>query len=143
MIPDGTVDIAYVRRPVRDQGLRVLPLYGEARVAMLPADHRLAGKQELCLADLVDEPRLSYAHPGPDDLPIRTIEEKFECVASGAGITLVPESVALQYSRPDITYVPVPDAEPDEVLLAWEARRRSPLIAGFVTAARAQAEAAG
>ncbi|MFJ9863163.1 LysR substrate-binding domain-containing protein [Streptomyces sp. NPDC101165] len=66
-----------------------------------------------------------------------------ECAAGGAGITLVPESVALQYSRPDITCVPVPDAEPDEVLLAWEARRRSPLIAGFVTAAQAQAEAAG
>ncbi|TVZ81820.1 LysR family transcriptional regulator [Streptomyces sp. BK340] len=143
LILDGTVDIAFVRRPVRERGLRLLPLYSEARVAMLPADHRLAGKQELCLADLVDEPRLSYAHPGPDDLPIRTIEEKFECVASGAGITLVPESVALHYSRPDITYVPVSDAEPDEVLLAWEARRRSPLIAGFVSAAHLRAQASG
>ncbi|WP_336109983.1 LysR family transcriptional regulator [Streptomyces sp. PTD9-10] len=143
LILDGTVDIAFVRRPVRERGLRLLPLYSEARVAMLPADHRLAGKQELCLADLVDEPRLSYAHPGPDDLPIRTIEEKFECVASGAGITLVPESVALHYSRPDITYVPVSDAEPDEVLLAWEARRRSPLIAGFVSAAQLRAQASG
>ncbi|MER6354709.1 LysR family substrate-binding domain-containing protein, partial [Streptomyces sp. NPDC001634] len=141
LILDGTVDIAYVRRPVREQGLKLLPLFSEARVAMLPADHRLAGKQELSLADLADEPRLSYATPatpaGPDDLPIRTIEEKFECVASGAGITLVPESVARQYSRPDITYVPVPEADPDEVLLAWEASRRSPLIPAFVQAAGA------
>ncbi|WP_055493832.1 LysR family transcriptional regulator [Streptomyces sp. TP-A0356] len=136
LILDGTVDVAHVRRPVREQGLKLLPLFTEARVAMLPADHRLAGKHELSLADLVDEPRLSYAHPGPDDLPIRTVEEKFECVASGAGITLVPESVARQYSRPDISYVPVPDAERDEVLLAWEASRRSPLIPAFARAAR-------
>ncbi|MFE2568941.1 LysR family transcriptional regulator [Streptomyces mirabilis] len=131
LILDGTVDLAYVRRPIREQGLTLLPLFSEARVAMLPADHRLAGKPEIALADLADEPRLRYADPRPGELPIRTIEEKFESVASGAGITLVPESVAEQYSRPDITYVPVPDAERDEVLLAWEASRRSPLITAF------------
>ncbi|MEN1889206.1 hypothetical protein [Streptomyces mirabilis] len=42
-------------------------------------------------------------------------------MAGGAGITLVPESVAERYSRPDITCVPVPDAERDEVPLVWEA----------------------
>ncbi|MET8952552.1 LysR substrate-binding domain-containing protein [Streptomyces sp. NPDC004533] len=140
LILDGTVDVAYVRRPVRERGLRLLPLFSETRVAMLPAGHRFADKQELSLADLADEPRLAYARPGPDDLPIRTIEEKFECVAAGTGITLVPESVAEQYSRPDITYVPVPDAEPDEVLLAWEASRRSPLIAAFARVAQVAQE---
>jgi DNA-binding transcriptional LysR family regulator len=103
---------------------------------MLPADHRLAGKQDLALADLEGERWLRYNDPRPDDLPIRTIEEKFECVAAGTGITLVPESVAEQYSRAAIAYVPVRDAESDEVLLAWEAGRRSPLIAAFVAVAR-------
>jgi DNA-binding transcriptional LysR family regulator len=101
---------------------------------MLPAHHRLAGKRELLLADLEDEPRLRYADPGPDDVPIRTIEEKFERVVAGQGITLVPESVAQQYSRPDITYVPVLDADPDQVFLAWEANRKSPLVEAFVEA---------
>ncbi|MFJ9378317.1 LysR family transcriptional regulator [Streptomyces sp. NPDC101455] len=136
LILDGTVDLAYLRRPIREQGLTLLPLFTEARVAMLPADHRLAGKQDLVRADLDGETWLRYADPGPDDVPIRSIEEKFEAVASGAGITLVPASVAEQYSRPDITYVPVTDAEPDEVILAWEAARRSPLIAAFVEAAQ-------
>lgn len=135
-ILDGTVDLAYVRRPIQERGLRLLPLFAEPRVAMLPAGHRLAGKQELALADLDGEPRLRYLDAGPDDVPIRTIEEKFERVAGGHGITLVPRSVAEQYSRPDITYVPVPDAEPDEVLLAWEASRRTPLIGDFVRVAR-------
>ncbi|MET7695055.1 LysR substrate-binding domain-containing protein [Streptomyces sp. NPDC005483] len=80
------------------------------------------------------EPRLRYADSGPDDVPIRTIEEKFERVEAGQGITLVPESVAQQYSRPDISYVPVSDAEPDQVFLAWRASRRSPLVEAFVEA---------
>ncbi|MEX1657593.1 LysR substrate-binding domain-containing protein [Streptomyces pseudovenezuelae] len=134
LILDGTVDLAYVRLPVRERGLELLPLFTESRVAMLPADHRLAGKQELLLADLADEPRLRYADPGPDDVPIRTIEEKFERVVAGQGITLVPESVARQYSRPDITYVPVQDAEPDQVLLAWAVNQRSSLVEAFVEA---------
>nr|WP_308298772.1 LysR substrate-binding domain-containing protein [Streptomyces sp. GESEQ-35] len=121
---------------MRERGLKLLPLFTERRVAMLPMDHRLAGKEELVLADLDGEPRLRYADPGPDDVPIRTIEEKFERVVAGQGITLVPESVAAQYSRPDITYVPVTDADHDQVYLAWEANRHSPMIAAFAKVAQ-------
>ncbi|MEU9156128.1 LysR substrate-binding domain-containing protein [Streptomyces sp. NPDC048417] len=135
LVLDGTVDIAYVRRPVREDGLELRPLYSEPRVAMLPAEHRLAGKPEIALTDLDGERWLRYNDPLPGDLPLRTIEEKFERVAAGTGITLVPHSVAEQYSRPDIAYVPVADADPDRVLLAWAAGRRSPLIAAFAEAA--------
>ncbi|KOV62253.1 LysR family transcriptional regulator [Streptomyces sp. MMG1121] len=137
LVLDGTIDVAFVRRPVREDGLQLRPLYSETRVAMLPGDHRLAGKQELSLADLDGERWLRYADPRPGELPIRTIEEKFECVAAGTGITLVPRSVAEQYSRPDIGYVPVTDAEPDQVLLAWAAGRASALITAFAEAAAA------
>ncbi|MEU9409445.1 LysR substrate-binding domain-containing protein [Streptomyces sp. NPDC048281] len=135
LILDGTVDIAYVRLPVREEGLELRPLYGEPRVAMLPDRHRLAGKQEISLSDLDGERWLRYNDPLPGDLPLRTIEEKFECVAAGVAITMVPRSAAEQYSRPDIVYVPVVDAEPDRVLLAWAAGRRSPLVAAFAEAA--------
>ncbi|WP_316770534.1 LysR family transcriptional regulator [Streptomyces sasae] len=135
LILDGTVDIAYVRRPVRQDGLELRPLYSEPRVAMLPDRHRLAGKQEISLADLDGEQWLRYNDPRPGDLPLRTIEEKFECVAAGTAITMVPRSAAEQYSRPDIVYVPVVDAEPDQVLLAWAAGRHSPLVAAFAEAA--------
>ncbi|MGW2488119.1 LysR family transcriptional regulator [Streptomyces sp. NPDC001606] len=134
---DGTVDIAYVRAPLREDGLELRPLYTEPRVVMLPAAHRFAGKPELTLADLADETWLSYRTPGPDDLPLRTVEEKFECIATGTAITLVPRSVAEQYSRPDVAYVPVLDAEPDRILLAWAAGRPSPLVTAFAEAAAA------
>ncbi|MEU2339011.1 LysR substrate-binding domain-containing protein [Streptomyces sp. NPDC006654] len=135
LILDGTVDIAYVRQPIRPDGLELRPLYSEPRVAMLPDRHRLAGKQEISLADLDGEQWIRYNDPRPGDLPLRTIEEKFECVAAGAAITMVPRSAAEQYSRADIVYVPVVDAEPDRVLLAWAAGRRSPLVAAFAEAA--------
>ncbi|MFG2966004.1 LysR family transcriptional regulator [Streptomyces sp. NPDC048288] len=140
LILDGTVDIAYVRLPVRESGLELRPLYSEPRVAMLPDRHRLAGKQEISLADLDGERWLRYNDPRPGDLPVRTIEEKFECVAAGTAITMVPRSAAEQYSRPDIVYVPVVDAEPDRVLLAWAAGRRSPLVTAFAEAAEAVRE---
>ncbi|MEU1168688.1 LysR substrate-binding domain-containing protein [Streptomyces sp. NPDC005921] len=140
LILDGTVDIAYVRLPVRESGLELRPLYSEPRVAMLPDRHRLAGKQEISLADLDGEQWLRYNDPRPGDLPLRTIEEKFECVAAGTAITMVPRSAAEQYSRPDIVYVPVVDAEPDRVLLAWAAGRRSPLVTEFAEAAVAVGE---
>ncbi|MEV5850071.1 LysR substrate-binding domain-containing protein [Streptomyces sp. NPDC051985] len=140
LLLDGTVDIAYVRLPVRESGLELRPLYSEPRVAMLPDRHRLAGKQEISLADLDGEQWLRYNDPRPGDLPVRTIEEKFECVAAGTAITMVPRSAAEQYSRPDIVYVPVVDAEPDRVLLAWAAGRRSPLVTAFAEAAVAVGE---
>ncbi|MEU8976052.1 LysR substrate-binding domain-containing protein [Streptomyces monashensis] len=135
LVLDGTLDIAYVRAPLREEGLELRLLYTESRVVMLPAGHRLDGKPELSLADLDGETWLRYAFPGPGDMPVRTVEEKFECVAAGSGITLVPHSIAEQYSRPDISYVPVTDAEPDQVLLAWAAGRTSPLIGEFAEAA--------
>jgi DNA-binding transcriptional LysR family regulator len=136
LILDGTVDLAYVRTPIDGSGLKLVPLFGEARLALLPADHRLAGKPALELSDLAGETWLRYTDTGADEVPIRVVEEKFERVASGAGITLVPASIAAQYSRSDITYVPVTDAEPDRVFLAWETSRRSPLVTAFAEAAR-------
>ncbi|MHC3468919.1 LysR family transcriptional regulator [Streptomyces sp. 7R007] len=136
LVLDGTVDVAFVRAPVREAGLDLLPLFAERRLAMLPADHRLAGKDELALADLHGEPRPRYAHAAAEDVPIRTVEEQLARVAAGHGVVLVPESVAAQYTRPDIAYVPVTDAEPAQVLLARAAGRHSPLVEAFVSAFR-------
>jgi DNA-binding transcriptional LysR family regulator len=44
VIRDGTVDVGYLRLPADQRGLEVEPLFTEPRVAVVPADHRLAGK---------------------------------------------------------------------------------------------------
>jgi DNA-binding transcriptional LysR family regulator len=137
----GRVDVAYVRRPIAPRGLTLVPLYTEPRLVALPADHPLAASEALSEADLAGETHLRYLQPVKGSVPLRGVEEKLEHVAAGNGVILLPRSATRFYTRPDIVYVPVPDAEPDEVLLAYE--RRSPLVSAFVDAARSVAPSGG
>jgi DNA-binding transcriptional LysR family regulator len=59
-------------------------------------------------------------------------EEKFERIAAGDGIALVPSSVAGSYLLPGIVYVPVTDAEPVETCIAVAKGRREHRIRDFV-----------
>jgi hypothetical protein len=52
----------------------------------------------------------------------------------------VGRSETVFYSRPDISYVPIPELAPDQVCLAMAASRTSPLADDFFTAAQATAE---
>jgi len=149
MLLDGRIDVAFVRLPIDETGLRVIPLYTEPLMVVLPAGHRLAGKEELTEADLAGEPLIWHAGPGtqptrrplPDSgLRVRGVEEKLEHVAAGRGISFVGRSETVFYSRPDISYVPVPELAPDQVCFAIAASRASPLADDFFAAALATAE---
>jgi hypothetical protein len=48
---------------------------------------------------------------------------------------LLPLSTALFYTRPGIAYTHVSDIPPNQVCLAWDATRRSPLIQDFAAIA--------
>jgi DNA-binding transcriptional LysR family regulator len=149
MLLDGRIDIGYVRLPVDEAGLRVVPLYTEPRVAVLPAGHRLAGKEEVTEADLAGEPLLWQGgtstqptrrpHPNAGYL-VRGVDETLEHVAAGRGISFLARSATVFYTHPDVAYVPVPDLEPDQVCLAVATSHSSPVIDDFVTAAQAAAE---
>jgi DNA-binding transcriptional LysR family regulator len=149
MLLDGRIDVGYVRLPMDETGLRVIPLYTEPLMVALPAGHRLAGKEEVTEADLAGEPLVWHADPSthptrrphPDSgLRVRGVEEKLEHVAAGRGISFVARSEKLFYSRPDISYVPIPELAPDQVCLAMAASRSSLLAEDFFTAAQATAE---
>ncbi|MEU1147511.1 LysR family transcriptional regulator [Streptomyces sp. NPDC005863] len=123
---DGRAQIGYLRRPFDETGLRVVPIGHEPRVACMPATHPLAHRAELVSADLADGPML--------DSPTRrtaSLEEKFELIASGRGIALVPLSVARSYSRPDLVHVPVTDAPGVETCLVVRPERQEKLLRDF------------
>jgi DNA-binding transcriptional LysR family regulator len=125
----------------------MMPLFSEPRVAVLPIDHRLTGKESLGISDLAEEHLLQ----DPDAVPewrditqemrargslrppptMRTVEEKLEHVAAGHGIVVLPESTATFYRRPDVTHATISDIGPNQVNLAWDASRRSRLIHEF------------
>lgn len=124
---DGRADVAYLRRPFDDSGLLTIPIGHEHKVACLPASHPLARRETLTLADLEGQPIL-------DAQARRTssIEEKFELVASGHGIALVPESVARSYSRPDLVALPITDGKPVETCLAMAEDRHGKWLPDFL-----------
>jgi DNA-binding transcriptional LysR family regulator len=141
VLRDGRVDVGYVRLPVDTRGLRVEPLLTEPRVVVLPADHRLAGKDSVHLADLVEETLLQDPAAVPEwprpvtAPPAWTVEEKLENVAAGRGIVVLPLSTARFYTRPDVTFARIDDVADNQVCLAWDSARRAPLIREFVAVA--------
>ncbi|MEU8547642.1 LysR family transcriptional regulator [Streptomyces roseoverticillatus] len=110
---DGRAHVGYLRRPFDDSGLRTVPIGHETKVACLPVTHPLAGRRALTSADLDGQPIL-----GGSTRRTSSLEEKFELIASGQGIALVPVSIANSYSRPDLVYLTVTDALPVETCLA-------------------------
>jgi DNA-binding transcriptional LysR family regulator len=146
VVHDGRVDVSFVRLPVDKRGLTLRPLLGEPRVAMLPATHRLAGKETIEIAELADDHLLQDPAAVPEwrdiatsvpssEVPAYAVEEKLEHVASGRGVVVLPLSTARFYTRPDVVWARITDIPPNRVSLAWESTRRDPLIAEFATLA--------
>ncbi|MFI8789595.1 LysR family transcriptional regulator [Streptomyces sp. NPDC055105] len=149
MLLDGRIDVGYVRLPIDEAGLRVTPLYTEPRVAVLPAGHRFAAKEEVTEADLAGETLVWHGDPSTQPTkrplpnagyPVRGVDETLEHVAAGRGISFLARSASVFYSHPDVVYVPIPDLAPEQVCLAVAASHTSPVVDDFVTAAQSTAK---
>ncbi|MRX44350.1 LysR family substrate-binding domain-containing protein [Agromyces kandeliae] len=123
----GDADLAFVRLPVDDDELHVIPLWEEVAVAVLPKDHAFADAESLALADLADEPRA----PEQED-PAMTIE----LVAAGTGWAMMPHGVARLHHRRDVVAVPVADAPTTRIALVWRVARDDEDIQEFVGVVR-------
>ncbi|MER5647394.1 LysR substrate-binding domain-containing protein [Streptosporangium sp. NPDC002524] len=151
---DGRVDAGLVRLPLISDGLSTMFLYTEPFTVLLSADHPLAAKASLRLDDIADEPLLHYADadpawnafwridPRPDGTRPRSgpavhdIEEIVEYVRVRRGVAFLPPSINFLFPRSDVVYVPVADAPPSTVVLAWESARHSPLITALAEVVR-------
>jgi DNA-binding transcriptional LysR family regulator len=128
-------------------------LYDEPRVVVVPLDHRLAGKESVTLDDIADEPlprvtdddwnALWRIDPRPDGSPapdgplVSTIEDKYELIATGQAVGIVPAGSRLDGLRSDLTYVSLEGVDPVPVVLATRADDRSRLVAEFRKSAQA------
>ncbi|WP_106192545.1 LysR family transcriptional regulator [Umezawaea tangerina] len=143
------VDVAVARAPFPTDGLDVVVLREEQRVLLVPADHRLAGKESVRLDDFADEPLVRYAdaaydafwrvdprpdgRAAPDGLLVDAHADKLEAVAAGQALALAP---GRPLTRDDVVAVPVEGIEPCRVLVATREGERSLLVAAFREAAR-------
>ncbi|MFA3878475.1 LysR family transcriptional regulator [Streptomyces sp. MMCC 100] len=138
----GEADVALVHAPFDGTGLDTETLAAEPRVAVLAADHPLAARDRLELADLgLDvgsvERHIDEARRGHGDLA-----QVLTAVSLGKVVTLLPASVTARYPRPGVAYRPVLDAPPVVLALAWPQQSRSTATAALVRAATEAAEAA-
>ena len=152
VLQNGQVDVAFVHLPIDGHGLDLIPVRSSPRVAVLPLNHPAAGKPQISIAELADDPLIiqrgaspgwqsyhnvdprpdgRHPEPGPD---ADNLEEKLEHVAAGRAISFVPTSVAAAVSHPGVVFVPVSDIPPIYVNLAWKTDHASPLIAAFADA---------
>ncbi|MET0424449.1 MAG: LysR substrate-binding domain-containing protein [Actinoplanes sp.] len=138
-VRDGRFDACFAHRPFDDEGLTVVDLHAEGRAVVLPADDPRAARSGLRLADLTGDVLLQPAAAvpgwpfgGPEITHAPTVEEKFELVAAGRGIVVVPESATRYYHRPDLAFVPVTDLPETMLCLVVESRRRSAVLSELV-----------
>ena len=140
-LTSGVVDAALVRLPVDRDGLHVIPLYDEVPVVVVPVDSHLTAADELEASDLAGEVLivaaddvLGFTADGtmtPTFAPLETTDS-MAIVAAGAGVLVVPMSIARLHHRRDLDHRPLRDGPTSTVALAWVADRTTPLVEAFV-----------
>jgi DNA-binding transcriptional LysR family regulator len=143
-VRDERLDAAIVSLPAPTAGLRTTQLGYERAVAALPATHRHAAQTTIRLARIAPKrivllPREASRpfydaviaacqnaglSPSLVETPGTSVEPALLAVASGAGIGLLPESVADRYSTPGVRFVSI-DGEQPAVATAIVTRRDS------------------
>lgn len=142
---DGRADVGLLYVPFDDlDGLDHETLHTEGRVVILPSGHRLAGQAGVRMSDLEGEtlPRGKGIPTGEGAGPeVTDVVQMFHMITLNRMIAVLPRSL-VEPVPPGLTCVPVADAPPSRLVLAWNSRDRRPLVASFVAAALAASGAA-
>ena len=134
VLRDGSADLSFVRLPVEREGLSVIPLYEEQPVVVAPKGHEISLFEEVALADL-----------SPGDLPGRRglggPEMALQVVASGAGLVILPMSVARHFNVKDTVARKLTGAPATEIALAWPSDATDEVIEEFIGIVRGRTAA--
>ncbi|HVV23719.1 MAG TPA: LysR family transcriptional regulator [Pseudonocardiaceae bacterium] len=142
LLRDGRADVALLHTPHEDlRGLDAEPLMVEPRVAVLPEWHRYARRAGLRWADLRDEtlPRWHGRAAGGATGPVvADVTQLKQLVVLGRTIGVLARSTLGQLGG-ELVCVPVLDATPSTLVVAWPSHRCSTPVRAFVRAAMAAA----
>ncbi|GAA1716417.1 LysR family transcriptional regulator [Streptomyces yatensis] len=135
---DGRADVGLLYVPFDDlHGLDHETLHAEERVAIVPTTHRLAGLASVRMADLEGEtlPRWKGVPGGDGTGPeVADVVQLLQMIKVSRMIGVLPRSL-VDPLPPGLVGVPVSDAPPSRLVLAWNEQDRRPLLASFVAAA--------
>jgi DNA-binding transcriptional LysR family regulator len=157
---EEATDVGFLFRPFNERGLHVEPLFTAPTVAVLPSDHRLAGRDTIPLRDLEGEPHVIWARSGAPrihDAYVRACHEAgftpqiiqeiergesfLGLVEAGLGVSIAHAS-NVQIQRPGVTYAKI--CEPSIPLTLGVAYRQnddSPLLQRFLKTLRREQDA--
>jgi DNA-binding transcriptional LysR family regulator len=152
---DRSSDVAFVIPPVEAVDISLRTIATEPSVFVLPANHSLARRKRISLADVAGinwvaadvatdgcdptawrdgwlvNPRLAG-----DQVTIgaigRTVDEFREHIIAGRGIMLCPESAAAYHARPELAFVEAVGAPPVELSVAWRTENSDPIVLAFI-----------
>ncbi|HUP10096.1 MAG TPA: LysR substrate-binding domain-containing protein [Caldimonas sp.] len=143
MLRTGELDAAILAEPFPDTGLAVAPLYDEPFMIALPKSHALAKRKAISAEELKEEKMLllgtghcfrdhvlevcpEYARFSSDAEGMRksfegsSLETIKYMVASGMGLTVVPQLAVAADAQAQVAYVPFTKPVPTRrVVLAW------------------------
>ncbi|MDR0482222.1 MAG: LysR family transcriptional regulator substrate-binding protein [Cellulomonadaceae bacterium] len=149
LLTNGALDAALLRLPVDTATFSAIPLYTEDTVVVVHRDHIVAAledSEEASTDDVAEETLwiplddvlwsgapesrrpgrtpVGYRDDGTADpsitpTPPTSTEEAIAWVGNGAGITVVPMSLARLHRRKDVTYRRLTDVPTSRVALAW------------------------
>ena len=143
LLRTGEIDCAIMAEPFPDTGLAVAPLYDEPFMVAVPKAHALARREAITAEELKQETMLllgtghcfrdhvlevcpEYARLSSDAEGIRksfegsSLETIKHMVASGMGITVVPQLSVSPETQPYVRFIPFAEPVPTRrVVLAW------------------------
>jgi DNA-binding transcriptional LysR family regulator len=125
VLRDGSADLSFVRLPVEREGLSVIPLYEEQPVVVAPKGHEISVFEEVPLEDLAEETFLDVDGLGGPEIALQV-------VASGAGLVILPMSVARHFNVKDTVARRLTGAPGTEIALAWPSDATDEVIEEFI-----------
>ncbi len=152
------VDVALCHAPVTDPDLGTLTLREDPRAVVLRADHPLASRTELTVAEVLDEPfygchpsvdpawaafwNLDDQRGGPARLTADRAGNTLEQVAAMGATTAIstfpaPVATIIVDLVPDLVARPLVDAPPAACTVVWHRSRPSSVVTSFLAVARA------
>lgn len=154
---DGHVDVLVARDPllIPTEAVRVVVLYEEPRMVVLPDDHELAGRASVSLDDFARGESIICSHGGtrsiyptddfrPSDAGpmsagplVESFEDRIELVAGGQAVAVLPVGDRRVSVRPGLVTVPLRGFPASKVVVATRVGEVNPMVDEFVRSARA------
>ncbi len=154
---EAGVDAVFCHTPAAEEGLHIQPVRLEPRAVVAHISHRLAGREEVGVEEVLDEVFLGY-HPDvqPEWSAFHSLDshrggpprertsdnaltsmQMLSAMVDPHGITTVPmcdAMIAVQVLR-DVSVIPLTGAEPSVLSLTWSEDSPHPLLESLASSA--------